>query len=56
MSGGSMTDTGRSCPNGSCAPLSRHSVDLPQCRQSTLNGHTRQARADGQNDIDDEQI
>jgi hypothetical protein len=28
MSGGSMTDTGPSCPNGSCAPLSRHSVDF----------------------------
>jgi hypothetical protein len=40
MSGGSMTDTGPSCPNGSCAPLSRHSVDLLQRRQSTLLGHT----------------
>jgi hypothetical protein len=34
MSGGSMTDTGPSCPNGSCALLSRHSVDLLQRRQS----------------------
>jgi hypothetical protein len=35
MSGGSMTDTGPSCPNGSCALLSRHSVDFLQRRQST---------------------
>jgi hypothetical protein len=35
MSGGSMTDTGPSCPSGSCAPLSRHSVDLPQRQHST---------------------
>jgi hypothetical protein len=35
MSGGSMTDTGPSCPNASCALLSRHSVDLLQRRQST---------------------
>jgi hypothetical protein len=38
MSGGSMTDTGPSRPNGSCALLSRHSVDLLQRRQSTLCG------------------
>jgi hypothetical protein len=43
MSGGSMTDTGPSCLNGSCAPLSRHSVDLLQRRQSTLLGHTPDA-------------
>jgi hypothetical protein len=30
-----MTDTGPSCPKGSCALLSRHSVDLLQRRQST---------------------
>jgi len=39
MSGSSMTDTGASCPIGSCALLSRHSVDLFQRRQSTLLGH-----------------
>jgi hypothetical protein len=38
MSGGSMTDTGPSCPNGSCALLSRRSVDLLQRWQSTLTG------------------
>ena len=37
MSGGSITDTGPSCRNGSCALLSRHSVDLLQRRQSTLS-------------------
>ena len=36
MSGGSMTDTGPSCPNGSCALLSRHSVDLLQRRFATV--------------------
>ena len=39
MSGGSMTDTGPSCPNCSCALLSRHSVDLLQRRQSTPSSH-----------------
>src|SRR2546430_559015 len=34
MSDGSMTNTGPSCPNGGCAPLSRHSVDLLQRRHS----------------------
>jgi hypothetical protein len=34
MSGGSMTDTGPSCPKGGRALLSRHSVDLLQRRQS----------------------
>jgi len=38
-----MPDTGPSCPNGGCALLSRHSVNLLQCRQSTrcLAGRTQ---------------
>jgi hypothetical protein len=39
MSGDSITDTGLSCRNGTCALLSRPSVDLLQRRQSTLSGH-----------------
>jgi hypothetical protein len=46
MSGGSMTDTGPSCLNGSCAPLSRHSVDLLQRRQSTHTCRSNPRKAD----------
>ena len=34
MSDGSMTNTGPSCPNSSCVPLSHHSVDLLQRQHS----------------------
>jgi len=45
MSDGSMINTGPSCPNGGCAPLSRHSVDLLQRRHSTRSRHWLQRQA-----------